>query len=109
MMVQLATVRVVERILQEKAVGLGLTIADLRAMYPAKQVRRAALVESLRHLEANRVVAWHGSRVRWVGPRPPEVAPLGIDPEGLRSDMGLAPQQRVTVLARLCNEMGQPG
>lgn len=43
-------------------------MAQVRELYPAKAVRRTSILEALADLEAMGHVAWHGDRVRWIGP-----------------------------------------
>lgn len=101
-LVRLDTVHVVEGILREEAVALGLTIGELRALYPARHVRRASIVASVRHLEEHGLVAWHGGRVRWTGPLRPEDQPLGLeDYSEIAPHLALPPPERVERLVGL--------
>lgn len=56
------------RAIQPHALGRGLTIAQVRELYPAKAVRRTSVMEALADLERMGLLEWHGERVRWVGP-----------------------------------------
>lgn len=56
------------RAIQPHALGRGLTIPQVRRLYPAKAVRRTSVMEALADLEQMGLVAWRGDRVRWVGP-----------------------------------------
>lgn len=58
----------VARAIQPHALGRGLTVAQVRELYPAKAVRRTSILEALADLEAMGQAAWHGDRVRWIGP-----------------------------------------
>lgn len=58
----------VARAIQPHALGRGLTVAQVRELYPAEAVRRTSVLEALRDLEEMDRVEWHGDRVRWVGP-----------------------------------------
>lgn len=58
----------VARVIQPHALGRGLTVAQVRDLYPAGAVRRTSVLEALSDLEAMGRVEWHGDRVRWVGP-----------------------------------------
>lgn len=57
----------VAQAIQPHALGRGLTVAQVRDLYPAKAVRRTSILEALADLEAMGRVAWHGDRVRWIG------------------------------------------
>jgi DNA-binding transcriptional MocR family regulator len=56
------------RAIQPHALGRGLTVAQVRKLYPAEAVRRTSVMEALRDLEAMGRIEWVGERVRWVGP-----------------------------------------
>lgn len=55
----------VARVLQERGVGRGLTIPQIRRAYPAKAVRHTSILEAIADLEAMGKVEWNGQRVRW--------------------------------------------
>lgn len=107
-MVTVRTLDKVGRILQEHGPVLGMSVAGIRARYPARQVRRPAVMEALRHFEEHGLVAWGRGRVRWSGPLPPDRRPLGVDPAPLRRDLAHAPQERVRLMAELSSALARP-
>lgn len=68
MSITTATREKVARAIQPHALGRGLTVAQVRDLYPAKAVRRTSILEALGDLEQMGMIEWHGERVRWIGP-----------------------------------------
>lgn len=101
------TVEAVARLLQSRGVGRGLTVADLRRLHPARDVRRAAVVEALRFLEDLGVVRWNATRARWIGPLPPGARPLGVRVSRLDRDLALGASERVEAAARLSEALAR--
>ena len=104
-MPQLETLAKVEDVLQAQAVALGLRVAEVRARYPARHVRRAVIIACLRHLEDQGLVAWHHERVRWRGPLRPDARPLGVDLRRLERDLACSPQERVQLMVELSDAL----
>jgi hypothetical protein len=104
-MVHLSTVVAVEDILRHHALGIGLEVADVRRLHPAKDVRRRAIVAALRHLEDHGLVAWTGERVRWCGPLPEDAKPLGVALRRIARDARMAPEERVAAALALSHTL----
>jgi hypothetical protein len=88
-------------ILADRAYGPGLTIADLRRHYPAKDVRRVTLLLTLAHLERLGLVRWRDGRAWWTGPIPPRSRPLGIPAHRVTRHETTSPAERVQAWLRL--------
>ncbi len=98
----------VATVLQKHGLGLGLTVPELRDLYPAKAVRRTAILEALNDLEAMGDVEWSAERVCWVGPLD-VVEAFGEPIERIRRDRSLAPMERVLRAASLSNALISEG
>lgn len=103
------TLDAVTAILRERGAGRGLTIADLRRLHPARDVRRAAVVEAVRFLDSLGVVRWNGARARWVGPLPADSRPLGVRAARVERDVALAPSARVSAAVALSESFARGG
>lgn len=99
--VQTGTLQKVRAILEERAVGLGIPIAALRRLYPARQVRRPQIMEAIHHFEDLATVTGAGGRVRWTGPFARDARPFGIPVRRIERDATLTPQERVRLMAEL--------
>lgn len=94
----------VATVLQEHALGLGLTIPEVRERYPAKAVRRTAILEALDDLDAMGNVEWSDDRVRWVGPLELESV-FGEETARILQDRTLSPSQRGSILDELSSSL----
>lgn len=94
--------------LQEHGLGLGLTVADLRRLYPAKAVRRTSVLEALADLEAMGRVRWHGERVRWVGPLEVERV-FGEPVRRIERDRAVPQEERIPRAAGLSTALLRKG
>lgn len=97
----------VRAILEERAVGLGVPIREIRRRYPAKQVRRASIQACVQHFEDLGLVRVHHGRVRWEGPIRPEARPLALPLRRLARDAALTPQERVALMADLSDALAR--
>ncbi|HVL47758.1 MAG TPA: hypothetical protein VM889_04290 [Candidatus Thermoplasmatota archaeon] len=93
--------------MEDHARGLGLTVAEVRALHPAAEVRRTAVLETLRRLEELGLVSVlpatrdRPARYRWIGPLPDDARPFGLDMRRVNRDQRLAPEERVEASALL--------
>lgn len=98
----------VARAIQPHALGRGLTVAQVRELYPAEAVRRTSVLEALRDLETMGLVEWHGDRVRWVGPL--EVDRVFGEPmRRIERDRNLEPSQRLGRALELSDQLRAMG
>jgi hypothetical protein len=106
----LRTLRVIERILQERARGRGLPLKDIRKAYPAGKVRRETIAEILRFLEEHGLVRGVRTldgdvRYRWTGPMADDADPFGVNMRRINRDLTMTPVERLERLARMHEEM----
>jgi hypothetical protein len=100
------TLEVVRGILEERGIGIGIRIAQIRALYPAKQVRRSQIAEAVRVFEDLGLVVLHDDgRVRWRGPISPGARPLGTNPARLTRYMSMLPAERTQLAIELSEEL----
>lgn len=96
----------VARAIQPHALGRGLTVAQVRKLYPAKAVRRTSILQALRDLEEMGHVRWQGDRVRWVGPL--EVDRIfGESVQRIDRDRNTNPPTRGSITAELSSSLVQ--
>lgn len=95
----------VSRVLQARGVGRGLTIPQLRRAYPAKAVRRTAILEALADLEAMGKVAWNGQRVRWTSTDYDVDRVLGEEVDRIERDRARSPSEGGSIAAGLSNAL----
>jgi hypothetical protein len=92
-------------VLQDELPGVGVTVAEIRRRYPARSVRRAALVEALHRLEGVGSIRWHRDHVHWVGPLRAGSRPLGVPAERVIDVAASSPPERVRRMARLSRQL----
>lgn len=105
-MVNQATLETMRAILEEGAIGLGLTLAEIRARYPAKAVRRVQIAEAVRLFEDLDLVETVGdARVRWIGPIRDGARPLGVSWARAKRYSALTREERVRLAMELSEEL----
>lgn len=96
----------VAQAIQPHALGRGLTIAQIRELYPAKAVRRTSILEALSDLEEMGHVRWQGERVRWVGPLEVDRV-FGEDVRRIHRDRSTNSATRGSIAAELSSSLVQ--